>query len=86
MAGGRVVEVTLTDTGPGIPPHVLQDIFKPFFTTKHRGTGLGLSVSRRIVEDHGGWMDAESPPGQGATFRVCLPVGTLTQRTGEPLP
>lgn len=86
MARDRVVEVALTDTGPGIPPHLLQDIFNPFFTTKHRGTGLGLSVSRRIVEDHGGWIDAESPPGQGATFRVCLPVETLTRQTGEPLP
>ncbi|MBI3086781.1 MAG: HAMP domain-containing protein [candidate division NC10 bacterium] len=82
---GRWVEVTLTDTGPGIPPHLLQDIFNPFFTTKHRGSGLGLSVSRRIVEDHGGWIEAESSPGQGATFRVWLPVGAVTHRTGEPL-
>ncbi|MBI4842615.1 MAG: hypothetical protein HY803_16395, partial [candidate division NC10 bacterium] len=86
MAGDRGVEVALTDTGPGIPPHLLQDIFNPFFTTKHRGTGLGLSVSRRIVEDHGGWIEAESSPGQGATFRVWLPVGPVTHRTGEPLP
>ncbi|MEK6719009.1 MAG: ATP-binding protein [candidate division NC10 bacterium] len=86
MARDRVVEVALTDTGPGIPPHLLQDIFNPFFTTKHRGTGLGLSVSRRIVEDQGGWIDAESPPGQGATFRVCLPVAALARLTGAPLP
>lgn len=85
-AGARVVEVAVTDTGSGIPPQLLQDIFKPFFTTKHRGTGLGLSVSRRIVEDHGGWIDAESPAGRGATFRVCLPVAPSARRTGEPLP
>ena len=80
------MEVAVSDTGPGIPAHILQDIFTPFVSTKRRGTGLGLSVSRRIVEDHGGWIDAESRPGQGATFRVCLPVETLTRQTGEPLP
>jgi signal transduction histidine kinase len=73
---GPVVKVEVSDTGPGIPPHILPDIFKPFITTKHRGTGLGLSVSRRIVEDHGGWIEAESVPGQGATFRVFLPAGS----------
>ncbi len=77
---GSVVEVAVTDSGPGIPAHVLPDLFKPFFTTKHRGTGLGLSVSRRIVEDHGGWIEVESPEGQGATFRVCLPVDPSRNR------
>ncbi len=84
-ARGRMVEVTLADTGPGIPPHVLKDIFKPFITTKRRGTGLGLSVSRRIVEDHGGWIEAESPPGQGATFRIFLPLGRSYHEPGERL-
>lgn len=68
------VEVAVTDTGPGIPPNILPDIFTPFVSTKRRGTGLGLSVSRRIVEDHGGWITAETEPGQGATFRVFLPL------------
>jgi signal transduction histidine kinase len=76
----------VTDTGPGIPPHILKDIFTPFVSTKRRGTGLGLSVSRRIVEDHGGWIEAESPPGQGATFRVFLPLEPADRRTGERLP
>ncbi len=86
MARGQVVEVALTDTGPGIPPHVLKDIFTPFMTTKRRGTGLGLSVSRRIVEDHGGWIEAESPPGQGATFRVFLPLQPSNRPSGGRIP
>jgi signal transduction histidine kinase len=80
---GPVVEVAVTDTGPGIPAHALPDIFQPFFTLKHLGTGLGLSISRRILEDHGGWMEAESAPGRGATFRVFLPV-RLAASQGEP--
>jgi signal transduction histidine kinase len=80
-----MVEVAVTDTGPGIPAKVLADIFTPFVTTKRRGTGLGLSVSRRIVEDHGGWITAESPAGQGATFRVFLPLEPSTHQTGKRL-
>jgi signal transduction histidine kinase len=78
-----MVEVAVTDTGPGIPSHALQDIFTPFVTTKRRGTGLGLSVSRRIVEDHGGRIVAESPAGQGATFRVFLPLEPSNPLAGE---
>ncbi len=81
-----MVEVAVTDTGPGIPSSVLKDIFTPFVTTKRRGTGLGLSVSRRIVESHAGWITAESPAGQGATFRVFLPLESSNRRTGERLP
>jgi two-component system nitrogen regulation sensor histidine kinase GlnL len=71
---GRIVEVAVSDTGPGIPSDALEGIFTPFVSTKRRGTGLGLSVSRRIVEDHGGSITAESRAGEGATFRVCLPL------------
>jgi signal transduction histidine kinase len=83
-SGGEehTVEVSLTDSGPGIPAPVLSEVFKPFFTTKPRGTGLGLAISRRIIEDHGGWIRAESPPGQGATFRICLPVCAADRRSG----
>jgi signal transduction histidine kinase len=82
-AEGALVEVDVSDTGPGIPAQVLHDLFKPFVSTKHRGTGLGLSVSRRIVEDHGGWIEVESLEGQGATFRVCLPVESSMRRIEE---
>jgi two-component system NtrC family sensor kinase len=83
LAKGGWVEVAVSDTGPGIPPHILKDIFTPFVSTKHRGTGLGLSVSRRIVEDHGGWIEAESVPDCGATFRVFLPLASSDRRVGE---
>ena len=86
LGHGAVVEVALNDTGPGIPFNVLKDIFTPFVTTKRRGTGLGLSVSRRIIEDHAGRITAESPPGQGATFRVFLPADISGHRGGERLP
>jgi signal transduction histidine kinase len=81
----HMVEVAVADTGPGIPSNVLKDIFTPFVTTKRRGTGLGLSVSRRIVEDHGGRIVAESPAGQGATFRVFLPLEPSSRLVGERL-
>ncbi|MBP2672396.1 MAG: integral rane sensor signal transduction histidine kinase [candidate division NC10 bacterium] len=81
--GGQTVEVSVTDTGPGIPPGILPELFTPFFTTKPRGTGLGLAISRRIIEDHGGWIRAESPPGQGATFRIGLPVAATRRDGGD---
>ena len=77
---GRILEIAVSDTGPGIPPEAIEDIFTPFVSTKRRGTGLGLSVSRRIVEEHGGWITAESPSGEGATFRVCLPLIAVGHR------
>ncbi len=67
-----VVEVT--DDGPGIPADVLSRIFNPFFTTKSTGTGLGLSVSSGIIEDHNGTFEVRSPAGEGATFRITLSV------------
>lgn len=74
-ADGTHVRVLVTDSGPGIPPDVMQSLFKPFFTTKRRGlgTGLGLSVSRSIIEAHKGTLTVQSPPGQGATFVIRLP-------------
>ncbi|HEV8397110.1 MAG TPA: ATP-binding protein, partial [Vicinamibacterales bacterium] len=76
-AGGRV-RVEIADTGRGIPPEILSRIFEPFFTTKPagEGTGLGLSLCRSIVEEHGGTITVESVPGRGTTFGVELPVVT----------
>jgi len=65
-------EVSATDTGAGIPPEVVSRIFEPFFTTRASGTGLGLAVVKRIIESLGGEIEAESPPNEGATFRVRL--------------
>lgn len=69
------LEVVVSDTGPGIPLEIRDAIFDPFFTTKAKGTGLGLTVSYRIVESHNGLMWVDSPPGQGASFHVLLPTG-----------
>jgi two-component system NtrC family sensor kinase len=79
VATQRVKEniiVTVVDNGKGIPIERLGRIFEPFYTTKApgRGTGLGLSVSHRIVQQHGGTIRVESQVGQGSTFTVILPV------------
>ena len=70
--GGDVVEVEVIDTGPGIDGAVIDQIFDQFFTTKPEGVGMGLSISRSIVESHGGSIRAESRAGGGATFRFTL--------------
>jgi signal transduction histidine kinase len=72
------VIVTIADTGPGIPVETQQHIFEPFFTTKTRGTGLGLTIARRIVEEHGGTISIESEADQGTRFIIHLPI---TRRT-----
>jgi len=69
----ETVWVTFQDTGCGISPENMEKIFRPFFTTKHRGTGLGLSVARNIIEAHGGTIEVSSQVGQGAKFVVVLP-------------
>ena len=69
------VRLTVADTGHGIPPHVLSRIFDPFFTTKEfgKGTGLGLTVVKGIIEEHHGSIHVESEPGKGTTFSIILP-------------
>lgn len=71
-----MAEISIIDTGCGIPEQNLGRIFDPFFTSKEvgKGTGLGLSVSHGIVKAHGGTIEVESRVGEGATFRVCLPL------------
>jgi len=66
--------VTVADEGKGIPPEILPNIFRPFFTTKGHGTGLGLSLARRIVEAHGGTIMVRSEVGKGTQFMVRLPI------------
>ena len=72
-AGGRLV-VRVADTGEGIPADDLGHIFEPFFSTKSDGTGLGLALVHRIVQDHGGDIDVQSRPGVGSAFTVSLPA------------
>jgi len=74
--GPEGVKVTCTDSGEGIPPGVERRIFDPFFTTKEvgKGTGLGLSITYGIIKEHGGTISVVSPPGEGATFLIHLPL------------
>ena len=72
-ASDKAAEVSVTDTGRGIPEELLPRIFEPFVTSKSTGMGLGLAISRTIVEAHGGQIRAENAPGGGAVFRVTLP-------------
>lgn len=65
--------IAVTDSGPGIAPEVLPELFRPFKTTKASGVGLGLAICERLVSNLRGRISAESPPGGGATFRVVLP-------------
>jgi signal transduction histidine kinase len=75
--------VEVTDEGRGIPPEDQAKLFTPFYTTKAKGSGLGLAVSHKIVEEHGGRCSVKSPPGQGTTVRVYLPVKTESPLKGR---
>ena len=72
----RKVWIEVQDNGPGIPPEVMKKIFDPFFTTKDpgTGTGLGLSVSQNIIQQHGGKLEVSSTVGVGTTFKITLPI------------
>jgi two-component system, NtrC family, sensor histidine kinase HydH len=74
LASGDAVTVTVRDNGPGFAPQTLGNLFVPFHTTKSGGTGLGLPISQRIVENHRGLIEASSPEGGGAQFTVVLPT------------
>lgn len=72
---GLEVTLAVTDHGPGLDSAAMEHIFKPFYTTRHSGTGLGLPITRGIVERHGGRVEVRSEPGHGACFTLVLPVG-----------
>ena len=69
---GNVV-ITLRDTGKGIPETDMPKILQPFFTTKHRGSGLGLPIVKKVSEAHGGFIDISSVVGRGTTVTVSIP-------------
>jgi signal transduction histidine kinase len=71
-------EVAVIDRGAGIDPRIMEQIFKPFFTTKPEGSGLGLAIVSKIVDEHGGRITVESEPGKGTVFRVYLPIQRKT--------
>ncbi len=72
--GDPYLRIEVTDTGHGIPAEHLEDIFTPFFTTKHKGSGLGLSISHQIIQDHRGYIDVESELNKGTSFFINLPL------------
>ncbi|MFH0766219.1 MAG: ATP-binding protein, partial [Calditrichota bacterium] len=75
-----IIFIGIADNGPGISPECRTEIFKPFFTTKHRGAGLGLAISRSIVENHGGSILVETEIGSGTVFRVKLPISKKVRK------
>jgi two-component system nitrogen regulation sensor histidine kinase GlnL len=75
----RYVGIRIRDTGPGIPEDLLDKLFHPFFTTKTQGSGVGLSIAKKVVDSHWGLIDVRSRPGEGAEFTVRLPMVESTQ-------
>jgi hypothetical protein len=73
LRGDAAAAIEIEDTGGGIPPQVLRNIFNPFFTTKEEGTGLGLSISHRIIDQHQGEIEVLNRE-HGAVFIVHLPA------------
>ena len=80
----EVVEISVSDTGPGISQKVLKNLFVPFFTTKEQGTGLGLAISQSIVQNAGGSIQVQSQQGSGSKFTITLPASDDVLAT--PLP
>ena len=68
------IKINITDTGEGMTDEIMQNIFVPFFTTKVDGTGVGLAVSHKIVDNHGGHIKVKSSMQEGTTFSIYLPI------------
>jgi len=82
-AEDECAEISISDAGPGIPAEQMGRLFNPFFTTKEGGMGMGLSISRTIIEMHGGSISAENMPGKGASFRIRLPLAATDRLTSS---
>ncbi|MCC8999350.1 MAG: two-component sensor histidine kinase, partial [Candidatus Contendobacter sp.] len=81
-AGADCVELSIRDDGPGFPNTILDNAFEPYVTTKPKGTGLGLAIVKKIVEEHGGWIQLESPAAGGARIAIRLPL--MRDNSGSP--
>ncbi len=79
------IDITVADDGPGIAPEHLARLFRPYFTTKKNGTGLGLFVTQKLVADFGGTVTCSSAPGRGTAFTLRLPLPDADRREGQPL-
>jgi two-component system, NtrC family, sensor kinase len=86
MENKDTVRVEIADNGLGIPADVLPKIFDPFFTTKEigKGTGMGLSISFKIIQEHGGKIVVDTEPGMGTVFSILLPVASLEAQVDRP--
>jgi signal transduction histidine kinase len=73
----NAIQILISDTGTGIEKEIIDNIFQPFFTTKRKGMGLGLAITRRLVEQHGGDIYVESDPGKGTVFNILLRVNEV---------
>ena len=79
LAPGKMVDIAIADTGPGLAPQVAERLFQPFVTTKAQGMGVGLSICRTIVEAHGGKIWVEDNPGGGAVFHLTVPKASAQE-------
>ena len=79
ISGVSFVSLTVKDQGPGFPNELLGRLFEPYVTTKSKGTGLGLAIVKKIVEEHGGTIQAENDPVKGAKIKIRLPVSTMLE-------
>ena len=84
VRAGAMVEIRVSDIGPGLPEQVRARLFEPFVTTKRDGMGVGLSVCRTIVEAHGGELRGEDRVGGGAVFRLTIPLAAEANPCPEP--
>ncbi len=78
------LQVVIRDTGAGIPAQIMQRLFEPFVTSKERGIGLGLAISRQIMQEHGGRLTASNPPSGGAMLVAELPLADAESPTTSP--
>ena len=79
ISGVPFVSLVVVDDGPGFPPDILERLFEPYVTTKTNGNGLGLSIVKKIVEEHGGTIRAENVPSHGARIKIRLPIVSSTR-------
>jgi signal transduction histidine kinase len=82
ISDGEMV-IGIADTGAGVPAELREKVFYPFFTTKQQGSGVGLAAAQKIVASHGGVIEIEGAEGEGATFRIRLPLGGGEIELGE---
>ena len=88
LDAGRWVKIAMQDQGIGIPEEYLKKVFDPYFTTKPKGSGLGLATAYSIIKNHAGMIAVDSKPGEGSTFTICLPASKheLSAKSAGPVP